>query len=283
MEEEKQQQETEPAFKKQKREVWSEEMINDYDILKRDESGMYVLCKICTQKGTKNPLFIKSQDAFGVKAWKKHKASKSHCMLVGNSYASITNFFSVSKGPTEFRDISSCSIGSTRVTKKCTGIYDTRGGKDKYLSLMVTYGCYDDLSISIKQQGGSIGAFVSSCIGQASIQKTRAYYMYACEKCFASLKESSSDSHKFIKRANNMLTIQQAKRCLTMSDPEPCDINAMKKIKLIRRSNKGDDDAFELLRQQVVNTLKFFEWKTVARDKLQRFGLQVKGADNFLQ
>ena len=41
MEEEKQQQETEPAFKKQKREVWSEEMINDYDILKRNESGMY--------------------------------------------------------------------------------------------------------------------------------------------------------------------------------------------------------------------------------------------------
>jgi hypothetical protein len=92
MEDEKQQQETEPAFKKQEREVWSEEMINEYDILKEDKSRMYVLCKICSQKGTKNPLFIKSQDNFGVKACKKHKASKSHCILVGNSYASIMNF-----------------------------------------------------------------------------------------------------------------------------------------------------------------------------------------------
>lgn len=259
----------EPALKKQKRTTWSDEMLKDVDILRRDETGMYVLCKICCEKGTKKPLYIKSQDAYGIKSWKKHKASKSHCMAAGKGFASISRFFGPIEGTFRPSDVSSTN---RRKPKKCTGIYDTRGGKDKYLSLMVTYGIYDNLEISIKQQGGSIGAFVMSCTGTACVQNTRAYYKDTCDQCFASLKAHNSDSIRFIKRTNNMSTILQAKRCLTLNNLEPCDIEVMKRINLIRRKEADTDGEFEQLKKQISSTLNFFEWKSEASGKLEKFG-----------
>lgn len=163
----------EQAFKKQKRDEWSDEMLNDVDILKRDDAGMYVLCRICKQKASGEPFFIKSQNAFGVKSWKKHKISRAHCMEAGKSYASITSFFPVMESAPRNSENTNQSAPAIR---KCSGIYDTKDERDKYLSLMVTYGRYDDLNISIRKEGGSIGAFVSTCLGQAKKQNTQAYY-----------------------------------------------------------------------------------------------------------
>ena len=82
----------------------------------------YILCKFFTKKGNKEPLFIKSQDPFGVKAWLKHKKSKVHMESAGRQFTPITSLFYRTeckvpnvRGPIE----------NEKVKMKCAGIYDS--------------------------------------------------------------------------------------------------------------------------------------------------------------
>jgi hypothetical protein len=81
-----------PSMKKAKRCTWDETIENDKDVLEKDRNGHYVLCKFCKKSGSKDPLFIKSQDPFGTKAWIKHKASKTHLSLVEKSSHRLLRF-----------------------------------------------------------------------------------------------------------------------------------------------------------------------------------------------
>lgn len=151
MESSREEKQEEPAFKKAKRSTWDETMENDKDIFKKDNDGQYVLCKYCKKTGHQNPLLIKSQDPFGTKAWKKHKASKAHLSLVGKHFPSVASFFERS-GETSKSAENDEPKSSGRINS-CTGIYNTNKGKEKYLSAMMNYGVFHDLNVVIRKAG----------------------------------------------------------------------------------------------------------------------------------
>jgi hypothetical protein len=145
----------EPAFKKAKRCTWDETMENDEDIIEKDKSGHYVLCKYCKRTGRQDPLLIKSQDPFGTKAWKKHKASKTHLSLVGKHFPSVASFFERVGGtskPAENEEPKSSGCINQASINSCTGIYNTNKGKEKHLSAMMNYGVFNDLNVIIQKK-----------------------------------------------------------------------------------------------------------------------------------
>ncbi len=132
------------------------------------------LCKFCKKSGSKDPLYIKSQDPFGKKAWIKHKRSKTHLNLVGKEFVSVASFFE--KVVNTAKPAENDGWRSTVPVSNCTGIYDTRNGKEKYLSAMISYGVYNDLNVVVQKLDGLYTAVMKECVRVASVHKTGAYY-----------------------------------------------------------------------------------------------------------
>lgn len=131
------QQQQEQTFNNQTRDERSDKMLNNFDILKRDNAGMHVLWRLCKQRDRVINFLLIHIIYSEMNLGKSIKFSKDQCIQAVESYASNTRVFQV--------------IETRKNTKnfwyywlKCT-----------------TYGCNYDFNLSTRHEGGSIWAFVT--------------------------------------------------------------------------------------------------------------------------
>jgi hypothetical protein len=183
---------------------WTEEIVNDIDVLQMCAEGKWLKCKICH-------VTIITKHDYGTRRWKEHKSTQKHMKNAGKGTQSIFSFL-VPKN--SFADVTV----AVPKAKPCPGIFDD----DEHpglLKLMTMYGEFGDLKVSITSNNNCTIAYVHGCAGKAVPKRPNVSKLAtSCDECFQSTKDQKGDGYKFNRRVKDISKIGVALEALEANE-----------------------------------------------------------------